>query len=43
MSELEQIKAENDAIKAVINAVGEAAGKLAFAAWKEVYEGRKDV
>jgi hypothetical protein len=43
MSELEQIKAENDAIKAVINAVGESAEKLAFAAWKEVYEGKKDV
>ena len=42
MSELEQIKAENDAIKAV-NAVGESAEKLAFAAWKEVFEGRKDV
>lgn len=43
MSELEQIKAENDAIKAVINAVGDTAEKLAFAAWKEVYEGKKDV
>lgn len=43
MIELEQIKAEVDAIKAVINAVGESAEKLAFAAWKEIYEGREDV
>lgn len=43
MIELEQIKAEVDAIKAVVNAVGEASEKLAFAAWKEIYEGREDV
>lgn len=43
MSELEQIKAENDAIKAIINAVGEAAEKLAFAEWKEIYGAKEYV
>lgn len=41
MSDLEQIKAENDAIKAVVNAVGELAEKAAFALWEEIYKVRQ--
>lgn len=43
MSELEQIKAEHDAIQAVVNAVGELAEKLAFAVWKEIYEAKQQL